>query len=130
MLISPEDVRAYTVFESVKNRSDELLESDIIEAEAEVFKIVGHDFTSEKYQPLPEKARIASIKMAQFFALINGDESIIKGYKSEKIGDYSYTLADGNAISKPDVYNLLIDFIEPIDPPEDPASVRMRLRSL
>lgn len=68
--------------------------------------------------------------MAQFFALINGDESIIKGYKSEKIGDYSYTLADGNAISKPDVYNLLIDFIEPIDPPEDPASVRMRLRSL
>lgn len=130
MLISPEDVRAYTVFESVKNRSDELLESDIIEAEAEVFKIVGHDFTSEKYQPLPEKAKIALIKMAQFFALINGDESIIKGYKSEKIGDYSYTLADGNAVSKPDVYNLLIDFIEPIDPPEDLASVRMRLRSL
>ncbi|MCM3365322.1 DUF3199 family protein [Bacillus safensis] len=130
MLISPEEVRAYTVFESVKNRSDELLESDIIEAEAEVFKIAGHDFTSEKYQPLPEKARIALIKMAQFFALINGDESIIKGYKSEKIGDYSYTLADGNAVSKPDVYNLLIDFIEPIDPPEDPASVRMRLRSL
>ncbi|MDR4995394.1 DUF3199 family protein [Bacillus altitudinis] len=130
MLISPEDVRAYTVFESVKDRSDELLISDIIEAEAEVFKIVGHDFTSEKYQPLPEKAKIALIKMAQFFALINGDESIIKGYKSEKIGDYSYTLADGNAVSKPDVYNLLIDFIEPIDPPEDPASVRMRLRSL
>ncbi|QCU17567.1 DUF3199 family protein [Bacillus altitudinis] len=130
MLISPEDVRAYTVFESVKNRSDELLESDIIEAEAEVFKITGHDFTSEKYQPLPEKARIALIKMAQFFALINRDESIIKGYKSEKIGDYSYTLTDGNAISKPDVYNLLIDFIEPIDQPEDPASVRMRLRSL
>jgi len=130
MLISPEDVRAYTVFESVKNRSDELMESDIIEAEAEVFKIAGHDFTSEKYQPFPEKAKIALIKMAQFFALINGDESIIKGYKSEKIGDYSYTLADGNAVSKPDVYNLLIDFIEPIDPPEDPASVRMRLRSL
>ncbi|BBP90942.1 hypothetical protein BsIDN1_45600 [Bacillus safensis] len=112
MLISPEDVRAYTVFESVKNRSDELLESDIIEAEAEVFRIVGHKFTSEKNQPLPEKAKIALIKMAQFFALINGDESIIKGYKSEKIGDYSYTLADGNAVSKPDVYNLLIDFIE------------------
>ncbi|PCK20269.1 hypothetical protein CEY02_13905 [Bacillus pumilus] len=130
MLISPEEVRAYSVFESVKNRSDELLESDIIEAEAEVFKIVGHDFTSEKYQPLPEKAKIALIKMAQFFALINGDESIIKGYKSEKIGDYSYTLADGNAVSKPDVYNLLIDFIEPVVPPEDPASVRMRLRSL
>ncbi|MGG3131339.1 DUF3199 family protein [Bacillus pumilus] len=130
MLISPEEVRAYTVFESVKNRSDELLLSDIIEAEAEVFKIAGHDFTSEKYQPLPEKAKIALIKMAQFFALINGDESIIKGYKSEKIGDYSYTLADGNAISKPDVYNLLIDFIEPVVAPEDPGSVKLRLRSL
>ncbi|MGM0964727.1 MAG: protein YqbG [Bacillota bacterium] len=130
MLISPEDVRAYTVFESVKNRSEELLTSDIIEAEAAVFQIVGHDFTAEKYQPLPEKAKIALIKMAQFFALINGDESIIKGYKSEKIGDYSYTLADGNAVSKPDVYNLLIDFIEPGEAPEDPASVRMRLRSL
>ncbi|KIL23725.1 protein YqbG [Bacillus pumilus] len=130
MLISPKDVRAYTVFESVKNRSDELLISDIIEAEAEVFQIVGHDFSNEKYQPLPEKVKIALIKMAQFFALINGDESIIKGYKSEKIGDYSYTLVDGNAISKPDVYNLLIDFIEPVVAPEDQGSVKLRLRSL
>lgn len=57
MLISPEDVRAYTVFESVKNRSDELLESDIIEAEAEVFKIAGHDFTSENINRFLKRRR-------------------------------------------------------------------------
>ena len=73
----------------------------------EIESIVGHDFSEPQYNPLPEKAQACILKMAQFFALINSDESIVKGYKSEKIGDYSYTLADGNSIRKPDVLSLL-----------------------
>ena len=62
MIISAEELQAYSVFDRVKNRSVERLAADIIEAEAAVFQMVGHDFTHEKYQPIPEKARIALLK--------------------------------------------------------------------
>jgi len=124
MLITPSDLKAYSVFDVVKERPDELLEQDILEAEVEIESIVGHDFS--EYDPLPEKAKLALLKMSQFFALINSDESITKGIKSEKIGDYSYTLSDGQSIKKPDVYNLLKEYIEP----SQIGSVNLRMRAL
>jgi hypothetical protein len=124
MLITPSDLKAYSVFDVVKERPDELLEQDILEAEVEIESIVGHDFS--EYDPLPEKAKLALLKMAQFFALINSDESITKGIKSEKIGDYSYTLSDGQSIKKPDVYNLLKEYIEP----SQIGSVNLKVRAL
>ncbi|MBU8682003.1 protein YqbG [Bacillus haynesii] len=131
MLITPEEVIAYSVFEAVKSRPENLLQHDILEVETEIHSIVGHNFSDEKYQPLPEKVKLALLKMAQYFALINSDESIVKGYKSEKIGDYSYTLGDGQTIQKPDVENLLKDFVEdPNDPPDGKGSVLLRVRAL
>ncbi|KAA6482244.1 protein YqbG [Bacillus swezeyi] len=131
MLITPDELIAYSVFEAVKSRPENLLQHDILEAETEVQSIVGHNFSDEKYQPLPEKVKLALLKMAQYFALINSDESIVKGYKSEKIGDYSYTLGDGQTIQKPDVENLLKDFVEdPNVPPDDKDSVRLKVRAL
>lgn len=124
MLITPSDLKAYSVFDVVKERPDELLEQDILEAEVEIESIVGHDFS--QYNQLPDKAKLALLKMAQFFALINSDESITKGIKSEKIGDYSYTLSDGQGIKKPDVYNLLKEYIEP----SQIGSVNLRMRAL
>ncbi|MGE8207676.1 protein YqbG [Heyndrickxia sp. NPDC080065] len=126
MLIAPSDLKDYTDFETVKERDSKKLEKDILEAEVEVESIVGHDFSDEEYKPLPDKAKLAMLKMAQYFALINSDESIIKGYKSEKISDYSYTLADGNSLRKPDVYTLLKDFIAN---PEN-KGFRLRMRSI
>ncbi|ANB57379.1 hypothetical protein GFC29_3123 [Anoxybacillus sp. B7M1] len=126
MLITPADLKAYSVFDVVKERPDSLLEQDIIEAEVEIESIVGHDFS--EYDPLPEKAKLALLKMAQFFALINSDESITKGIKSEKIGDYSYTLSDGQSIKKPDVYNLLKEYIK--TEPSRIGSVNLRMRAL
>jgi hypothetical protein len=64
--------------------------------------------------------------MAQFFALINSDESITKGYQSERIGDYSYTLATGQTIRKPDVYELLSAYVKPEDMKTGKARLRMR----
>jgi len=124
MLITPSDLKAYSVFDVVKERPDELLEQDILEAEVEIESIVGHDFS--EYDPLPEKAKLALLKMAQFFALINSDESKIKGIKSEKIGDYSYTLSDGQSIKKPDVYNLLKEYISPGYVQDGSVNFRMR----
>ncbi|EID42862.1 DUF3199 family protein [Parageobacillus thermoglucosidasius] len=125
MLITPADLKAYSVFDIVKERPDSLLEQDIIEAEVEIESIVGHDFS--EYDPLPEKAKLALLKMAQFFALVNSDESIVKGYKSEKIGDYSYTLGDGSVLRKPDVYGLLKEYIIESSTNE---SIKFRMRAL
>ncbi|WP_440705911.1 protein YqbG [Heyndrickxia oleronia] len=130
MLITPSDLKSYTDFEAIKERADDKLEKDILEAEVEIESIVGHDFSEPQYNPLPEKAKLALLKMAQFFALINSDESIVKGYKSEKIGDYSYSLADGNSIRKPDVLSLLKGYIKDVPPPSNEETIQMRLRSL
>ncbi|AOP14472.1 uncharacterized protein BL1202_01524 [Bacillus licheniformis] len=124
MLITPDDIIQYSVIEAVKNRPQELLRQDILEAEAEAVQITGHRFTDEKYDPLPEKARLALLQLAQYFALKNGDESLLKGYKSEKLGDYSYTLSRSGGLVKPDVYKLLEEFIL------DYESVRFKVRPL
>ncbi|WP_046180384.1 protein YqbG [Domibacillus tundrae] len=129
MLIDPTDLTSYTEFDVVKERPTELLDQDILEAETEVEQIVGHDFTGEEYVPLPPKARLALLKLAQYYALTNSDESLAKGIKSEKIGDYSYTVSETSANSKPDVSGLLKSFIKK-EEPVDPGNVRLRIRAL
>ncbi|MFL0361440.1 DUF3199 family protein [Pseudobacillus sp. 179-B 2D1 NHS] len=126
LLITPTDVIAYSVFDAVKERPAPLLEQDILEAEIEIESIVGHDFSEVAL--LPDKVRLALLKMAQFYALINSDESIVKGYISEKIGDYSYTLANGQTIRKPDIKSLLKEFIKA--EPTDSGGIQLRLRAL
>lgn len=129
MLITAEELIGYTDFESVKERSKEKLEQDILEAQVEVKGIVGHDFTDEAYQPLPAEAKLALLKLAQYFALVNVDEALTKGIKSEKIGDYSYTISDTSGSTRPDVSGLLKAFIKK-EEPSDPGNARMRLRAL
>lgn len=84
MLIEPTDVASYSVFEQVHNRPEHLLTQDIIEAEAEAARITGHHFTDAVYVPLPDKARLALLKLAQYFALVNSDETSVSSYQSEK----------------------------------------------
>jgi hypothetical protein len=111
-LITPTDVKDYTDFESVQNRSDPKMEKDIMRAELDVFKYCGHRFDDEtKYPTLPEEVKLALILLTEYYSLTSGDESMVKGYKSEKIGDYSYTLGDGTAVSKPDIDVLLADHV-------------------
>ena len=94
-LISTNDVIDYSVFDVVKNRGVALLTYDIIQAQADIFDFVGHKFDDQtKYANLPEEVKLAFIKVAEYYALINSDESAVKGIKSEKIGDYSYSLGD------------------------------------
>ena len=126
MSITPAELKAYSVFGDVIDRSEELLRMDILEAETFIRKKI--ELPLSEYVPLPEKLRLALLKVAQFFALINSDESITKGYKSEKMGDYSYTLTDGSSMSIPDVSDLLDDYIEKGD--SSSGNVFLRMRSL
>lgn len=126
-MITPQDVMEYTVFEDVKSRAVSLLDQDILEAQVEITEITGHGFSDPEYNPLPPKAKLAFLKMTQFFALINGDESIVKGYTSEKMGDYSYQLGNGSTIRKPDVFSLLKEYITKTEPL---GTTKIRMRSL
>ncbi|MBU5264476.1 protein YqbG [Bacillus atrophaeus] len=127
MLIEPTDVASYSVFEQVQNRPAHLLTQDIIEAEAEAARITGHHFTDAVYVPLPDKARLALLKLAQYFALVNSDETSVSSYQSEKMGDYSYTISTNGGIQKPDVYNLLQEYIAA---GYSPASSKLKVRTL
>lgn len=118
MLIEPTDVASYSVYDRVKNRPEELLAQDIIEAEAEAALITGHCFEDSVYDPLPDKAKLALLKLAQYFALVNSDESASSSYQSEKMGDYSYTVSGEGGIQRPEVYHLLEEFIIPGYVPE------------
>lgn len=122
--ITPEELQLYTDFDSVKERSVEKLQFDILEAETHIQEQLALPLS--EYMPIPGKLRLALLKVAQFFALVNSDESISKGFKSEKIGDYSYTLGDGSAMNFPDVSSLLSEFAPIIEPIEKNMLFRMR----
>lgn len=125
-LITPQEIIDYTVFKKVKARPTQLLEMDILQAETEVFEEVGHDFSDPILYPvLPPAARLALIQLAQYYALINGDESIAKGIKSESIGGYSYTLDNGQIISKASILAMLRKFKQ--QPVQGNVNMRMRL---
>lgn len=126
MSITPAELKAYSVFEGVNDRSDNLLQMDILEAETYIESELGKSLG--EFTPLPEKLRLALLKVAQYFALVNSDESMAKGYKSEKIGDYSYTLSDGSTMSMPDVSALLKDYTDKAESSD--GNVFLRIRAL
>lgn len=106
--ISPADLKTYTVFQKVKDRLDPNLTNDIVEAEADLETQLGKGIEETlDGAELPAVIKIALLKTAEFYALINSDESRVKGIKSESLGDYSYTLSDGVTLTKPDVSNLI-----------------------
>ncbi|TES56182.1 DUF3199 family protein [Halalkalibacterium halodurans] len=125
-LITPQDVKDYTTFPIVKNRPDKLLEDDILEAEIEIESVTGHRFTDPEFNPLPRPVKLAAIKLAQFYAVLNSDEDRARGVKQERFENYSYTFADGQNIQKPDIGFLLAKYIRK-DDPERGVKMRMRI---
>lgn len=114
-VITPVELRAYTSFDSVKARSDQQLTDDIIQAEADIFKYVHHKFPTNEYPSVPPTVKLACKKLAEYYALSALDESSVKGYKSEKIGDYGYTMADDKGLGgKPEITALLEDYVKEI----------------
>ena len=124
-VITPVELRAYTSFDSVKARSDQQLTDDIIQAEADIFDYVHHEFPTNEYPTVPVRVKLACKKLAEYYALSALDESAVKGYKSEKIGDYSYTMADGSGLrGKPEITALLEAYVKPVV--TEAPKVRMR----
>ena len=124
-LIIPQQILDYTEFEAVKSRAPSKLQNDILQAETELFTKAGHRFDLPPYIPLPAPVELALIKLAEYYALVNSDESIAKGYTSERLSDYSYTLSDGQTIKKPAIDLLIADYVQKAAP-RRPVSFRMK----
>ena len=112
-LITPAEVKAYTSFDEVKERSDAQLNVDIMQAEADVFAYVGHEFPLIDYPVTPPRVKTALLLLSEHYALVRGDESLVKGFKSEKLKDYSYTKGDNATLGgKPEIANLLRSYVK------------------
>lgn len=104
--VTPAQVKAYTDFQSVKDRSDPKLEVDIRRAENEIIKYLNRDFTEidpdtgeryidpntgAPYEDIPQDVIDATIILAESIALKATSSARVEGLKSESFDDYSYT---------------------------------------
>lgn len=121
-LITVIEVKDYTEFDVVKERCENRkILHDILKAESEIFTVCGHKF--EQYDSIPEEVKLVCVELAEYYALIAVDESIAKGYTSEKIGDYSYSMNSNGTLQKPVYLNLLKDYIK-----KDTSSISRRVK--
>jgi len=127
--VTPDEVKAYTDYPKVKDRSDEKLKVDITRAEYYVINYTRNHFDDHiKYPTLPESVRTAVILVAEMYAFNAAEGGTGKGaYKSETFDDYSYTMADtGEKLDNLLLGPLLDEFTEP----DSGSKVVMKLRKL
>nr|WGE07311.1 DUF3199 family protein [Bacillus subtilis] len=100
MLIEPTDVASYSVYDRVKNRPGRAAGAGYHRGGSGSGSHHGYRFEDSLYDPLPGKVKLALVKLAQYFALVNSDESASSSYQSEKMGDYSYTVSGEGGIQR------------------------------
>ena len=110
---SPDDVKEYTDYPEVAERSEGKLKQDILRAEMKIIKNTNNRFDDdEKYPEIPEQVKLATILVAEAYAK-NLVERATKKIKSETFDDYSYELTETKDIdiSGLDLDELLADFV-------------------
>lgn len=124
-IITPEELKDRTIFDDVKQRDPKLLRMDIVEAQNDIFTLTLVDFEDKsKYPQIPEEVDIACFKLAQYYALVNSDESSVEDVQSQRMGNYS---EQSNGYIKPDVTSLLSTWIQV---KKMNGTVKMRIRSI
>lgn len=100
--ITPQEVRNFTSYEEVKNKSDVQLAIIIQRATNKIINYTHNSFedSENKVEPLPEEIKNIAILLAE--ALTYNDYLTINGKKSETFDDYSYS-ADIKSISVEDI---------------------------
>lgn len=125
--VSPIQVKEYTDYSSVKDRSDKKLEIDISRAEQVIISYTNNNFSdASKYPQIPEAVKTAVILLAEAYGCqaALGDK---RNKKSEAFDDYSYTIQDGPiSVESLDLGPLLEEFALA----KAKNGVTMRLRGL
>lgn len=96
-LVNAEVIKSSTIFESIKALDDSIIERAIHKAirKIESKAYIGRRIIDMKVEASQlEDLGVAIEDLTISMLLASSDEKIIKGYKSEKLSDYSYTIGD------------------------------------
>lgn len=130
--VMPEEVKAYSEYTQVQQRSTERLTVDIVRAEQYVISYTNNSFAENEEIPQPVKTAVLLLAEAYAYnssAAIGADGKPTGGrrLKSETFDDYSYTAADGDDgidLDSLDVKLLLDPYV--ITKPRNGVTLRMR----
>lgn len=96
-LVNAEVIKSSTIFESIKALDDSIIERAIHKAirKIESKAYIGRRLIDMKVEASQlEDLGVAIEDLTISMLLASSDEKIVKGYKSEKLSDYSYTIGD------------------------------------
>jgi len=105
-------VKDNSSFQSIKSMDDSLIKRAIKKS---IKKLESSDYLNRKlvgFEVTPDQLDSLGIAIEELTIstlLTSSDEKIAKGYKSEKLSDYSYTLGDGNVGGYVDIDYLIED---------------------
>ena len=123
--VTPADVKAYSDYEDVQQRSDVKLAVDITRAEQVVISYTHNKFDDEELTEIPANVKTAVILLAERYA--HTAFKVARAYQSETFDDYSYTANDSEvSLSELGIGALLDEFV--IE--KEDGKLFMRLRKL
>lgn len=124
--VTPDEVKAYSEYTQVQQRSDERLAIDITRAEQYVIAYTKNSFTSAKTIPEPVKTAVILLAESYAYGAAADTKTGGKRMKSETFDDYSYTAGDETASGADglDVKVLLDPYV--IATPTNGVTLRMR----
>ncbi len=130
--VTPSEVKEYSEYKQVQQRTDTRLAVDI--RRAEQYAIAYTNNTFDTYEVIPEDVKTAVLLLAEAYAYNSSAALDAKGnstggrrMKSESFDDYSYTAADGEdgiTVDDLDVKVLLDPYV--IVAPRNVIPLRMR----
>lgn len=119
--VTPAEVKGYSEYKQVQERTDERVAVDIARAEQYIRTLTHNDFA--EYEEMPAEVKTATILLAEAY----GYNAALKAnaLKSETFDDYSYT-AETSAIGLDtlDISALLDAYVVP--QPRNGVTMRMR----
>lgn len=94
---TPADVRAYSSYPEVDGKTDPELEILLKKAEAFIRAYTCSDWADATADEL-DQLKLIDCALVEMFVLGQGNTAVIMGaFKSERIGEYSYTLKDASS---------------------------------
>jgi hypothetical protein len=131
--VTPDEVKSYSEYTQVQQRSDERLAVDITRAEQYVISYTNNRF--EDFETIPPEVKTAVLLLAEMYAYnssaaVGPDGKTTGGrrLKSEAFDDYSYTASDSDDISVDDLGVKVL--LEPYVIAETKNGVTLRMRRL
>ncbi len=101
--ITPTEVKEYTDYAKVKERTDVKLQADIVRAENYIIHRTNNDFKDDVLYPeIPSDIKLATMLVAEFYANA-ATKDPQKKYQSETYKDYSYTISADSDLSVDDI---------------------------